>query len=112
LVDAGIRVGLGTDSIVSVGSVDMLAEARAACALEGVTPEIALHLLTIGAASALGLDQSTGALVPGLRADLCVVDVAEVSAGDGAEAVLHERARVAATVVGGRFVYWGSSGVV
>jgi cytosine/adenosine deaminase-related metal-dependent hydrolase len=112
LVDAGVRVGLGTDSIVSVGSVDMLAEARAACALEGITPEIALHLLTRGAASALGLDQSTGAIVRGLRADLCVVDVAAVRAGDGAEAVLDERARVAATVVGGRFVYRGGSGVI
>jgi len=112
LVDAGVRVGLGTDSIVSVGSVDMLAEARAACALEGLTPGIALHLLTKGAASALGLDQSTGAIVRGLRADLCVVDVTAVRAGNGAEAVLHERARVAATVVGGRFVYRGSSGVV
>ncbi|MEE8133559.1 MAG: amidohydrolase family protein [Gemmatimonadales bacterium] len=112
LVDAGVRVGLGTDSIVSVGSVDMLAEARAACALEGITPEIALYLLTRGAASALGLDQSTGALVPGHRGDLCVVDVAEVGEVDGAEAVLHERARVTATVVGGRFVYRGSSGVV
>ncbi len=112
LVDAGIRVGLGTDSIVSVGSVDMLAEARAACALEGITPEIALHLLTRGAASALGLDRSTGAIVRGLRADLCVVDVADVRAGDGAEAVLHHSARVAATVVGGRFVYRGNSSVV
>lgn len=112
LVDAGVRVGLGTDSIVSVTSVDMLAEARAACALEGITPEIALHLLTRGAASALGLDQSTGAIVRGRRADLCIVDVAEVGDVDGAGAVLHERARVAATIVGGRFVSWGSSGAV
>ncbi len=112
LVDAGVRVGLGTDSIVSVESVDMLAEARAACDLEGITPEIALHLLTRGAASALGLDQSTGAIVRGLRADLCVVDVAAARAGDGAEAVLHERARVAATVVAGRFVFRGNSSVV
>jgi 5-methylthioadenosine/S-adenosylhomocysteine deaminase len=107
LVAAGIRVGLGTDSVASVDSVDLLAEARAACTLEGVTPEIALHLLTKGGAVALGLDSSIGAICPGHRADLCVVDMAKVGRVAGPEAVLHERARVTATIVGGQFVFKG-----
>ena len=107
IVDAGIRVGLGTDSVVSVDSIDLLAEARAACTLEGITPEIALHLLTKGGASALGLDSSIGAIRPGYRADVCVVDLTEVGAVAGPAAALHERARVTATIVGGQFVFRG-----
>ncbi len=65
---AGVPVGLGTDSAVSSGDVNLRAEAVAA-RLEG---EEALGMLTIEGARALGLDAEIGSLEVGKQADLAV----------------------------------------
>jgi cytosine/adenosine deaminase-related metal-dependent hydrolase len=65
---AGIPVGLGTDSAVSAGDVNLWAEAAAA-SLDG---EDALRMLTIDGARALGLDREIGSLEVGKQADLAV----------------------------------------
>src|SRR5216117_1691019 len=65
---AGLRVGLGTDSVVSVGDSSLLAEAAAA----GLDGEDALRMLTIEGARALGLEDEIGSLEVGKQADLAV----------------------------------------
>lgn len=65
---AGIRVGLGTDSVVSVGDLDLWAEARAA----GLDAKDALHAVTIDGARALGWAREIGSLEVGKVADLAV----------------------------------------
>src|SRR3989442_410664 len=65
---AGLRVGLGTDSVVSVGDSNLLAEAAAA-ALEGAD---ALRMLTIEGARALGLESEIGSLGVGKAGDVAV----------------------------------------
>jgi 5-methylthioadenosine/S-adenosylhomocysteine deaminase len=65
---AGITVGLGTDSVVSAGDVNLWAEA----AVAGVEGEDALRLLTIEGARALGLEGEIGSLDVGKQADLAV----------------------------------------
>ena len=65
---AGIPVGLGTDSVVSAGDVNLWAEAAAA----GLDGEDALRMLTIDGARALGLDREIGSLEVGKQADLAV----------------------------------------
>ena len=83
LLDAGLRVGVGTDSPASTPSFDMFEELRA-CVMaararerraDAISAQEALELATLGSARALGLDAETGSLAPGKRADLAVVSL-------------------------------------
>ena len=65
---AGVPVGLGTDSVVSVGELDLWAEAKAA----GLEGEAAMRALTIEGARVLGWENETGSLEVGKAADLAV----------------------------------------
>jgi len=108
-LEAGLPVGLGTDSVASVGDLDLLAEARLAMRLAGLSPDEALRLATVGGAAALGLDQDIGTLALGKWADLCVIPVDPAvgrDPGSAARAVLESGgAAVLATYVAGRRVY-------
>ena len=106
LLSASIRVGLGTDSVVSVGSLDLLAEARAARMLAGLDAERTLALCTLEGARALGLDGEAGSLAPGKWAD-CVVIRRRVPEGASPveQALASGPDEVVATFVGGRDVY-------
>jgi 5-methylthioadenosine/S-adenosylhomocysteine deaminase len=107
-LDAGIRVGLGTDSVVSVGRLDLLADARAARGLADLPAEQVLELCTLSAARALGLGSETGSLVPGKWGDCTVIRSGGV-AGTPAERVLASSpADVLATYLGGKEVYRAS----
>jgi len=68
-------VGLGTDSLASVPSLDLWDEMRAALTAHAgrLSPEAVLGLATLGGARALGLEDSIGSLAPGKRADLIAV---------------------------------------
>jgi 5-methylthioadenosine/S-adenosylhomocysteine deaminase len=101
----GIRVGLGTDSVLSVDTTDLLAEARAARRLAALDAEAALALATLGGARALGLEREIGSLEPGKWGD-CAVVLPRSSARGPAEQVLESRREdVIATFLGGRDVY-------
>jgi 5-methylthioadenosine/S-adenosylhomocysteine deaminase len=65
---AGVPVGLGTDSVVSTGEVNLWAEANAA----GLSGDAALRALTIEGARALGWSGEIGSLELGKAADLAV----------------------------------------
>ncbi|HEX5004661.1 MAG TPA: amidohydrolase family protein [Gemmatimonadales bacterium] len=104
---AGLRVGVGTDSEVSVGALDLLAEARAARALAGLAADAALALATTGAAAALGLEREVGSLRAGMWGDAAVVGIAGARAADAVlEAILASGpADVVETILGGRTVH-------
>jgi 5-methylthioadenosine/S-adenosylhomocysteine deaminase len=107
LLERGIRVGLGTDSVVSVGRLDLLAEARAARALvPSLSADDLLELATLGGARALGIEASTGSLRPGKWADCTVLRVPSLPGRKPAEQVLASGpADVLRTYVGGREVF-------
>ena len=65
---AGVPVGLGTDSVVSVGELDLWGEANAA----GLSAEDALRALTIEGARALGWESEIGSLEVGKAGDVIV----------------------------------------
>jgi 5-methylthioadenosine/S-adenosylhomocysteine deaminase len=105
LLNAGVRVGLGTDSVVSVGRLDLLADAKAARALAALGAEQTLELCTLGGARALGLGSETGSLARGKWGDCTVIRMSRAE-GDPVEQVLASSpADVLATYVGGRELY-------
>src|SRR5438552_3807799 len=69
---AGVPLGIGTDSVVSVGDLDLWAEAEAA----GLAGEDALRALTIEGARALSWESEIGSLEMGKAADLAVFSLA------------------------------------
>ena len=83
MLDAGISVGLGSDSVASNNLCDMLEESRfAALAARNrpdrkrfITAKDALDTATIGGAKALGLANEIGSLEPGKQADIAVVSL-------------------------------------
>lgn len=107
MLKRGIRIGVGTDSVASVSPLDLLAEARAAQDLGGLTADQALSLVTTSAASALGLESEIGSLTAGKWADLVAFDLGgPVDAAQLAGTVLTRGgAAVRLTVVGGREVF-------
>jgi len=82
-LSAGLRVGLGTDSLASNNILDMFDEMRTAIYLHRasqtsavcITAEQVLRMATLGGAQVLGLADSVGSLEPGKRADLIAVDM-------------------------------------
>lgn len=77
MLDAGIRVGLGTDSVASNNRMDVLEEARLAALLQrarlgspgALSAVAALELATLGGARVLDLDAEVGSLERGKSAD-------------------------------------------
>ena len=115
LLDAGVRVGIGTDSPASTPGFDMFDELRAAVVgarareqrPDALTASEAIELATLGGARALGLDGEIGTLTPGKQADLTVVSLAGtpyVPWEDPAAAVVlgGSPERVTATLVAGK----------
>lgn len=86
MLDAGVPVGLGVDGSASNDAGNLIDEARQAMLLQRVTlgadaissGEV-LRVATRGGAAVLGRDD-TGALAPGLRADVAVWDVSGIEA--------------------------------
>jgi 5-methylthioadenosine/S-adenosylhomocysteine deaminase len=88
--NASVPVGLGTDSVVSVGELDPWAEAEAA----GFTGDDAVRMLTMEGALALGWEAEIGSLEVGKAGDLVVQTVRPSG-----------RPTVQLTVVSGRIVH-------
>ena len=81
-LQAGIRIGLGTDSPAATDTSDMFTEMRLATLIhravdrsDFLSASTMLELATIGGARALRMDDEIGSLEPGKRADVIAVDL-------------------------------------
>ncbi len=83
LLEAGVRVGIGTDGAASGNDLDLFDELHTAALLaKGITADptalpahAALELATLGGARALGLDHLIGSIEVGKCADLIALDL-------------------------------------
>ncbi len=118
MLEAGLTVGLGSDSVASNNSMDMLEEARFmyllhAASLQNnnwITARQILSLITLKGAEALGIDSLTGSLEVGKQADLCVINLDKIHTlpiHDVEAAIVFSASGrdVELTVVAGREVY-------
>lgn len=79
LIEAGVIVALGTDLNPGTSPVHSMPFVMAlACRTYGLRPKEALAAATVNAAFTLGLDRELGRIEEGMRADLVVLDVADV----------------------------------
>lgn len=111
---AGVAVGLGSDSVASNNTCDMLEEARFATLLarsDGrISAEQALEAATIGGARCFNLEAEIGQLKEGFQADLTAVSLTGVyqipNYDPAATLIFASSGRdVIMTVIGGREVF-------
>jgi 5-methylthioadenosine/S-adenosylhomocysteine deaminase len=115
--DAGVRVGLGTDSVASNNVVDMFEEMRQAVFMQrarsgqfnALNAHAVLRMATLGGAECLGLAKHLGSLEAGKRADFVVVDLADPALQpiyDPVQSMVYSACRknVRATYIGGKRV--------
>lgn len=114
-LEAGVTIGVGTDSVGSNNRLDLLEEARHAQVLQRarlrasapLPAEQLLRMITIDAARALGLESRIGSLEPGKSADLCALSLDAPEAlpiGDLTNALFHglRGSHVSFTMAAGR----------
>ena len=117
-----IAVGLGSDSVASNNTCDLIEEARFASLLARtradkqhlISAEEMIRLTTLGGARALGLEEKIGSLEAGKQADLAVISIknaAQMPVYDPASAIVFASSGrdVILTVVAGKEIYRDSA---
>ena len=117
----GNGISIGTDSLASSPSLDLLEDVRLLRTLaqeqgyqEDDLCSRLLRAATLGGAAALGMDhgdQAVGSIEPGKRADLALFDIATTAAFAEESLVEDGAGKCMATVVGGEIRFENAAGV-
>lgn len=121
-IRSGIRVGIGTDSPAATNSMDMFVEMRTGLLLQRavlgedqwVSAREFVHISTLDAARALGMEDRIGSLDPGKQADIIAIDLShshQVPTQYPYSTIVHtgNTEDVIFTMVAGRVVYENGS---
>ncbi len=104
-LDAGIVVGLGTDSLASSPSLNLWDEMRYAYRVhrrDGVSALDIFRLATAGGAKALSREKDIGSIEPGKKADVIAISLPEKSTGDPYSDLLRETESCMMVMVNGK----------
>lgn len=115
---AGITVGLGTDSPAAADSIDPIEEMRFTMLVLRATngkdgfiqgPDM-IRMATLDSAKALGMDDIIGSLDPGKQADIVAIDLSDSRQAPThfpTSAVVHtaDRSNIMMTMVGGKVIF-------
>jgi aminodeoxyfutalosine deaminase len=106
LLQAGVSVALGTDSLASNPDLDVLAEARY---LHGHYPDLSaallLRLATLAGAEALGWASEIGSLTAGKSADAVVIPLPPQNKRTPEQQIVESNAPVQRVLARGRWIY-------
>jgi cytosine/adenosine deaminase-related metal-dependent hydrolase len=109
LLQHGVNVCLGTDSLASNNTLDMRAEMREAQALHGLGDREVIEMVLLNGARALGQCGKLGQISPGSTADLVAFAHADASANtDPYRQVVQSRDEPSLLLVNGRKVEAGT----
>jgi 5-methylthioadenosine/S-adenosylhomocysteine deaminase len=121
MLEAGVTVGIGTDSASSSDTQNMFEATRLAAYLSHIstpdyrrwlTAEEVLTMATVGSATVLGMQDRIGCLAPGYAADIVFLDLASIGYVPLNDALLQlvngeSGAAVASVMIDGRLVLDG-----
>ncbi len=110
MIAAGVNVAIGTDSLASNDSLDMLAEMRRLKRQGRVDNHTILRMATLNGAIAMGWQNMIGSLERGKAADWIAVETGNRQSGFGIredvlDMILTQPCKVVETVIGGQVVY-------
>lgn len=107
MIDAGINVGIGTDSLASNLDMDMWEEMRFAYLVNRLPARKIIEMATINGANAMGLGQITGSLEAGKDADIIAIDTPASTLKDPYQRLLLDTrdGDIALTMVQGKAIY-------
>ncbi len=107
MLDAGINVGIGTDSLASNLDLNMWNEMRFAYLVNKLPARKVIEMATINGANALGIGKVTGSLEPGKDADIIAIDTPAVTNKDPYQLLLLNTKKddIALTMVQGKAIY-------
>lgn len=105
LLDAGVNVGLGTDSLASNDTLSILDEMKFLFLHSAISPKTLLSMATVNGAKALGLESEVGQIKEGFEADLCGIRLPDAHPGDVYNQLLDAGSKNIFTMVSGVICY-------
>ena len=110
LLDAGINVGLGTDSLASNDTLSIIDEMKFLFLHHSIPLNTLLTMATTNGAKALGLESKVGQIKEGFEADLCGVRLPDAHVGNIYEQLLDTTSKNIFTMIAGTICYDAQSG--
>jgi cytosine/adenosine deaminase-related metal-dependent hydrolase len=107
MIDAGVNVGIGTDSLASNLDLDMWEEMRFAYLVNRLPARKIFEMATINGAKALGLGEITGSLEAGKEADIIAITTTTSTLKDPYHRLLLDTRKgdISLTMVQGKAIY-------